>query len=479
MPDQAQDKGQESLIVCRNSQGVPVRGISLRMTRYIVAFEVYNPYSILQLSEVLSDFQIFIKGRLVYSGRAVVSSLVNTGILLVCEATLDESWLDVDLFSSTDPRGRLRSEFGEFINEWRKVQVVVPDFKLLVADMQSLLTDLRRWMEQVELGLRNEPSASNRGRLEREVVGELGELILPTVQDIFFRFESIASGIDGTLEPVHRAYARRQLHPLILCSPFFWRTFTKPLGYAGDYEMVNMILRDPVEGASLFAKLLNVHFLRLPAGEAHRNRITYLTGKLREETLRCMGLGRPARIFNLGCGPAKEVQNFLSSDDLCDRAELTLLDFNDETINNTGHLLGSLRSHLGRRAKVRLIQRSVHQILREGPHTAAEPGGPYDFIYCAGLFDYLSDRVCRRLMEIFYDLLAPGGLLVATNVDARNPSRHMMEYLMEWHLIYRNSAQFLALAPSKASPADCRISEDVTGVNIFLEVRKPAHEPAA
>jgi extracellular factor (EF) 3-hydroxypalmitic acid methyl ester biosynthesis protein len=357
--------------------------------------------------------------------------------------------------------------------------VVVPDFKLLVADMQSLLTDLRRWMEQVELGVRNSPNASDRNRMEREVVGELGELILPTVQEIFVRFEGIASGIDSPIEPVHRAYARRQLHPLILCSPFFWRTFTKPLGYAGDYEMVNMILRDPLEGASLFAKLLNVHFLRLPAGEAHRNRILYLTGKLREETYRCMALGRPARVFNLGCGPAKEVQNFLNEDDLCDRAELTLLDFNDETINNTGHLLGSLRSHLGRRTKLRMIQRSVHQILREGPHTESDPGGPYDFIYCAGLFDYLSDRICRRLLEIFYDLLAPGGLLVATNVHSRNPSRHMMEYLMEWHLIYRDSAQFLSLAPSKASPADCHISEDTTGVNIFLEVRKPAHESSS
>ncbi|MDX6766201.1 MAG: class I SAM-dependent methyltransferase [Candidatus Methylacidiphilales bacterium] len=464
----------ETFILCKNSQGMPVRGSSLRLTRYIIAFEVYNPYSILQLSEVLNDFQIHLNNHLVYSGRAVVSSLVNTGIILVCEATLEDGWLDVDLFNPSYAGDRIRSEFEGFLLEWKKLQVVAPDFKILVADMHTLLADLRRWLEQVELGIRSSGNSSDRNKIERDVIHELGGLILPTVEDIFVRFEGLAEGIEAPLQPLHRAYARRQLHPLTLCSPFFWRTFTKPLGYAGDYEMVNMILRDPIEGASLFAKLLNMHFLRLPAGEAHRNRVIYLRDCLRGETQRCAARGQPARIFNLGCGPAKEVQSFLTEDDLCDRAHLTLLDFNEETIQNTGHALGNLRAHLGRRTQIRMLQRSVHQILKDGPEPGAAPGTVYDFIYCAGLFDYLSDRICKRLVEIFYDLLAPDGLLVVTNVDLKNPSRHMMEYLMEWHLIYRTADQLGRLAPAKADPSRCQVRSDSTGVNIFLEIRKPA-----
>ena len=41
----------DSIIVCQTSQGYSVRAIPLRITRDVVAFEVYNPYSILQLSE--------------------------------------------------------------------------------------------------------------------------------------------------------------------------------------------------------------------------------------------------------------------------------------------------------------------------------------------------------------------------------------------------------------------------------------------
>src|SRR5205085_10592726 len=61
----------DSLIICRNSQGLEVRATPLRMTRHLVVFEVYNPYSILQLSEVLNEFQIIVNERLIYSGRAV------------------------------------------------------------------------------------------------------------------------------------------------------------------------------------------------------------------------------------------------------------------------------------------------------------------------------------------------------------------------------------------------------------------------
>jgi len=124
-----------------------------------------------------------------------------------------------------------------------------------------------------------------------------------------------------------------------------------------------------------------------------------------------------------------------------------------------------------------MIQRSVHQILKDGPRTA-ETGKDtlYDIVYCAGLFDYLSDRICRRLMDIFYEMLVPGGLLIATNVEASNPARQMMEYLMDWHLIYRDADQLMGVAPEKAPKENCRVLSDNTKVNIFIEVRKPLND---
>jgi extracellular factor (EF) 3-hydroxypalmitic acid methyl ester biosynthesis protein len=121
---------------------------------------------------------------------------------------------------------------------------------------------------------------------------------------------------------------------------------------------------------------------------------------------------------------------------------------------------------------IELVKKSVHQVLKEET-SAHQP--KYDVVYCAGVFDYLSDRICKRLMDIFYDMLKPGGLLVATNVDASNPSRNGMECLLEWHLIYRNYMQLSALIPDRAPPGSAEVKSDETGVNIYIEVRKP-HE---
>jgi extracellular factor (EF) 3-hydroxypalmitic acid methyl ester biosynthesis protein len=240
--------------------------------------------------------------------------------------------------------------------------------------------------------------------------------------------------------------------------------------------MVSMMLRDPYEGSSMFAKLLNRLFLDIPPVVAHRNRIVYLKERLREETTRVAAQGKVARIFNLGCGPAREVQDFLTTGDLSDNADLLLLDFNDETLSSTTRVLEDLRTRHRRRTGLQFVKRSVHQLLKESTKRGAGfEVGAFDMVYCAGLFDYLSDRICRRLLEIFYDLLAPGGLLVATNVDVCNPSRLWMEHVVEWHLVYRNKEQFMQLAPESSLPENRTIKSDATGVNIFMEVRKPAN----
>ena len=201
------------------------------------------------------------------------------------------------------------------------------EYKVIISDMQTFLSDLRGWMDQVELGIRSQPSR-DKLKMEQDVIKELQEPVFPTISAVFQKFEEMSRQVPEDLQMIHRAYGRRQIHPLVLCSPFVYRVFHKPLGYAGDYEMVNMMIRNPFEGASLFAKVLNYQFLMQAPCEAHRNRINYLVDRLREETLRMVRQGKPAKIFNLGCGPAWEVQRFLSQDDLCEKANITLMDFN-------------------------------------------------------------------------------------------------------------------------------------------------------
>ena len=463
-----------SLVVCRSNQGAALRAPISRLTRHAVTFEICDPNFVLRTSEVLTDFSIVLGARTIYTGRAVIASVINTGTVIVCEATLDETLLNPTALESVCDASQVQSGFEAFIRDWGKNYRVLPEFKVLLADMNNYLSDLRLWLEQVELGIRSITNG-DRLRLEYEILSQIQQPMKSTLNPLFEKFEFVAAKIAPEEKAAHRVCVRRQIHPLVFSSPFAHRTFHKPLGYAGDYEMVNMILRDPFEGNSLFGKVLNAWFVSQPPAEAHRNRIRYLTRQLLVETARVAREGRRSRVFNLGCGPAGEVQRFLTEHDLSNRADLTLLDFNDETLAYTTKVLQDLKCRHHRTTGLKMVKKSVVQILKRwGKSGPTLMESQYDFVYCAGLFDYLTDPHCRQLMDIFYEMLAPGGLLVATNVDAFNPIQQMLDYVLEWVLIYRTGGQLRTLAPTKADPENVSVQADETSVNLYLEVRKPA-----
>ena len=207
----------DSLVVCQNSSGLEVRGTPVRLTRFAAVFEIYSPDSDLRLSEVLEKFQITFQGETIYSGRATVSNLVNDGQVLVCEAALDEGLLVAAASDSSAGRnGKLQVKFDQFIHEWQKLYQILPEFKLIVADMQMFLTDLRLWFEQFELSLRDVP-ADERGAAERQLIKSLDRSIWTSLNHLFEKFELVSKNIPKELEPAHSLYAKRQLHPLLMC----------------------------------------------------------------------------------------------------------------------------------------------------------------------------------------------------------------------------------------------------------------------
>jgi len=466
---------QDSQAVCQTPQGVEIHAGVRRLTRHTAVLEVYTPSVVLQISEILSDFRIVVGGRTPYAGRATVRGIVNTGITLVCEVTLNDTWLDSNIFGGLRDTGQLGDDFRSYIQNWHKQYRVLPEFKLHIADMQMFFMELRQWLDQVERKM-GSIAGENREEMNREITGQLAASVIPSIDGLFEKFEELAAAVEEDLKPLHRAYMKRQLHSLVLCSPFAYRTFAKPLGYAGDYEMVNMIGRNGHEGNSLYAKVVNCWFLNQPPAVAHRNRITYLTQKIAEEAVLVRTCGRPIRLMNLACGPALELQNFLRDWNISEGTEMSLLDFNEETISHVSAVLAEIKRRHSRNAPVRFIKKSVLQILKEaGRSVEQSTDAQYDLVYCAGLFDYLPDAVCQRLMNIMYRWLAPGGLLLATNVDNCNPLRHGMDYLLDWNLIYRTAQQSLTLRPAESLLETTSVSSDITGVNLFIEVRKPSH----
>ena len=451
---------------------VPLRGVLLRMTPHFAAFELYSPVVLPPLSAVLEKFQIVASGGPLYAGRAVVRNVLDAGGKVVCEVILQESsWLDADPLSVTRMGGQVEQAFKIFLKEWEQFYTVMPEFKVIVADMQTFLHDLRLWLDKVETQ-RQRVRADQADGFFQELAAKVQPLIVSGVKNLFERFEETSRRIHPDRIGSHHAFAKRQILPLLLCSPFVHRTYNKPRGYAGDYEMVNMMFREPAQGGTLYAKMINIYALDLPPIVAHRNRISYLQRRLEQEALRVRRQARDLSVYSMGCGPAQEVQKFLEQNDLANHTNFTLADMDPETLERTGKLLQELKARHHRRGSINPIQKSAINQIREFQRVRDYARSEqHDLIYCAGLFDYLTDETCRQLMDAFYAKLAPGGLLIATNVDD-HPARYQMECFLEWNLIQRDLAAMRGIVPQKASSPEISIKKEPTGVNIFLEVRK-------
>ena len=219
------------------------------------------------------------------------------------------------------------------------------------------------------------------------ILNELGPIVSREIASHFADYERVVKTLDEEGRQAHRSHLMKAVHRFILQSPFSYRCFTKPLGYAGDYGMVNLMLGNPYQGATLFAKLLNYSFLDTGPVVAHQNRIDYLVETtLREVATERAAKGLRTRVLNLGCGPAEEIQRFIESDPVAESCDFELLDFNPETLRYTKGANGSgVQERSGRSVNVQFIEESIQGFLREATRGESYPKESYDLVYCAGL----------------------------------------------------------------------------------------------
>lgn len=458
----------QSIITFHNSQGQESRGTLLKLTRHKVVMEVYNPYSIVQLSEVLANLKIIRGESTIYNGRAVVASLVNTGLMLVVSATL----VDVleDLRDLHDSPKKLAEETAQYIAQWESRHELRDEYMLAVAGLRAFLADLHLWLEQFDIATEEDRETTP---LSRRAFDAIADRIIEKSNELFAQFESAAREVSENEVNSHKWFAQRDLHPLLMRSPFFYRSYVKPLGYAGDYGMVNMMLADRRQGPSTYTQLINSYFHQIGPTKAHRNRIAILNDRLTQVGEQFRNRPVKAEILNMACGPALEVQRFVRSQQASEYCDFTLVDFNQETLEHAQQKIGEAKASSGYDANVRFLRKSVHQLLKEAAKPTPEQiqqHDRYDLIYCAGLFDYLSDKICTRLLRLFYRWVKPGGFVFVTNVHTRNPSQRCMEHIVEWYMVYRDENDMLKLAKGYGEQY---VYLDLTGLNVFLEIHKP------
>lgn len=361
-----------------------------------------------------------------------------------------------------DAIGRAHDAIDEQQRSVARTAGVPAPFKLEVYQLRDALERLEQLVGR--LGAAAPPgNAEELRQFEASVAEVLAVHLDGLFSSAYDELGAVVSSFGGDDARKCHDFFREQLRHLLYQSPIFDRTYTKPLGYAGDYEMLNLIYRNENLGKTLFARCLSRYCLDHANGRAVRNRPVYLAARMRQ--LLAARPGERLRILSVSSGPARELQLLVDDDAFdVDRVELELFDQDATALRHAQGELRRIAHARGRDLRVRLVQKAMSNLVK------GALDGRYDFIYSAGLFDYFSDPLARRAATRLYRLLDAGGELVIGNFKAVPQNRAFMELALDWELIYRTEEDLRALYAGIAPRVD--IDAEAEQINLFVTLRR-------
>lgn len=260
-------------------------------------------------------------------------------------------------------------------------------------------------------------------------------------------------------------FFRDQLKHLIYESVFADRSYRKPRGYAGDFEMMNLIYRNDATGKNLFGRVIEGAMQLHPEPGAVRNRATFLKERILQ-TLEI--LPGQVSILSVASGPAFEVQNTLDEINPEDakRLRVTLLDQDEEALRNAQRCIKEKCNKRGFDVPVTLLNTNLRNVINEGLPVTEK----FQLIYSAGLFDYFTDPVAQRACSALWKGVAENGRLIIGNFDANTPNQFGMLSLFDWHLILRSEEQLKQLYDFEDAKTNVEAEEN--GINLFAVLEK-------
>ena len=372
---------------------------------------------------------------------------------------------NVDIIETQESLTSVARAVESLIITTQKHRRIDQRFKSLIADMRFFLEGYRRILDApvaTKLSLASD---------EKFFLDELSQSFSPETDRYLVALNEIiySLNLNEADHGLYKSYFQSNFHQLLMAAPFCHRTYFKPLGYPGDFEMMRMIEQYEYQGPSLFYKLMNKAILDTPPCVANRNRIEILADRIArfveqssEETV---------RLLSIASGPALEIQKLLKEKPrIADRIHLTLLDQEAEALRYSQDSIYMKRILHGCNIQVDLIHERIGAFFKA---LAREKNNNpcYDLIYIFGLFDYFDDRTCLFCINNSSKLIKDGGKLVISNysLDGHN-HRAFTEYALEWYMIYRNREQMEKLGRMAKRPAAVHVDEDPTGIIKFLEL---------
>ncbi len=346
-------------------------------------------------------------------------------------------------------------------------------FKDYTANLSYDLNVYKNLFDELDAEYAEEPEDIKKA-IQKAIIDTEGKKFMHYLDDKLDELEEVVADFSKEEHERHGFYFRKQLWNFIMCSPIMKRTNLKPRGYAGDSEMMRMIYSNDYEGESTFSKLMQKHPLEQPGAQAVRNRRKIIAKTLTNIQNNYSDLQpEKFKVLSIACGAAFEMKDILLSPEDSEKYHFTLLDQDRSALSEAAARVEQIGKQLGAKIKVDYINASVRTMV--ATRQLAKKWGQFHFLYCMGLFDYLTPPVARAVLGTLYQLLKPGGEMLIGNFHISNPSRYYMEYWNDWVLYYRTEEEFMDLLRDVPSEKKSIFFED-TGCQMFLHVKKQTKE---
>jgi extracellular factor (EF) 3-hydroxypalmitic acid methyl ester biosynthesis protein len=433
---------------------------------------------IFRIGDIISELRFFSYDEEVHCGGATIIHIMDEfqdNKVISRIGCRFENMMDVSTIIKSDKITRLKNEYLDFIQSLAVEDNLDQEFVYLTSHLHYLLSNFRAKLKEEESKISREE-----GLTKDLLLYTLKEMSLGAINEValkyFDHFARITGKfVDSKQHFIHREYFQKMLNEFLTTSALFKRAYTKPLGYAGDYEMMNIIYRNDFEGDDVFSQVMNKIDCEGSAARAVRNRREYLSRKILSVYNSVPDDGS-CKIVSIACGPSVEMADFLAGireQKRPVRLEFIAMDQDENALDDTRRRLTPL-SESFEDISIRILRDNIKDLILGRKKKEDDPYSDADLIYTAGLCDYLSNNAINRLIRELYRFLKPGGALIIGNFGTHNPQRFKMEYGSEWFLIYRSEEEIRAF--TKGLPEDIvySVEKEPEGINLFLNIIKPA-----
>ena len=190
----------DPVITFRNSQGEAARGTLTSLQRRALVMEIYNPYSIVQVSEVLTELTIRSGERNIYKGKAVVVSLLNTGLMAVVSVALIDEWSDLNV--ALGNLRQIENEAARFVLDWEERFKITQSYQVTISEFRAFLSETARWIDQADM-VDSLPKTTD-GRITDDVFWAIADPLMRKGRDFLVRLEGEAASIGEDESLSHR-----------------------------------------------------------------------------------------------------------------------------------------------------------------------------------------------------------------------------------------------------------------------------------